>query len=141
MFWYSWQLTLISVASLTLIAILSLAVTPVFRQKLNHQFLLGARNQSFLTEYVSGMETVKSLQLEPQLEKRYGDYLASYLASTFDAKQLSNTYNIAANTLDQIQTLAILCTGAWLVMHNPEFTIGMLVAFQMFSSRLSGPVL
>lgn len=26
-------------------------------------------------------------------------------------------------------------------MHNPEFTIGMLVAFQMFSSRLSGPVL
>ena len=141
MFWYSWQLTLISVASLTLIAMLSLAVTPVFRRKLNLQFLLGARNQSFLTEYVSGMETVKSLQLEPQLEKRYGDYLASYLASTFDAKQLSNTYNIAANTLDQIQTLAILCTGAWLVMHNPEFTIGMLVAFQMFSSRLSGPVL
>jgi subfamily B ATP-binding cassette protein HlyB/CyaB len=141
MFWYSWQLTLISVASLSLIAMLSLAVTPVFRRKLNHQFLLGARNQSFLTEYVSGMETVKSLQLEPQLEKKYGDYLASYLASTFDAKQLSNTYNIAANTLDQIQTLAILCTGAWLVMHNPEFTIGMLVAFQMFSGRLSGPVL
>lgn len=26
-------------------------------------------------------------------------------------------------------------------MHNAEFTIGMLVAFQMFSSRLSGPVL
>ena len=26
-------------------------------------------------------------------------------------------------------------------MHNPEFTIGMLVAFQMFSSRLSAPVL
>ena len=141
MFLYSWQLSLISVASLSLIAIMSLLVTPIFRRKLNHQFLLGARNQSFLTEYVSGMETVKSLQLEPQLEKKYGDYLASYLASTFDTKQLSNTYNIAANTLDQIQTLAILCTGAWLVMHNPEFTIGMLVAFQMFSSRLSGPVL
>ena len=141
MFLYSWQLSLIAVASLSLIAIMSLLVTPVFRRKLNHQFLLGARNQSFLTEYVSGMETVKSLQLEPQLEKKYGDYLASYLASTFDTKQLSNTYNIAANTLDQIQTLAILCTGAWIVMHNPEFTIGMLVAFQMFSSRLSGPVL
>ena len=140
MFWYSWQLSLISVFSLTLITILSLSITPTLRKKLNHQFLLGARNQSFLTEYVSGMETVKSLQLEPQLEKRYGDYLASYLASTFDAKQLSNTYNITANTLDQTQTLAILCTGAWLVMHNPEFTIGMLVAFQMFSGRLSGPV-
>ena len=55
--------------------------------------------------------------------------------------QLSNNYNTVANTLDQLQTTAILCTGAWIVMHNPEFTIGMLVAFQMFSSRLSGPVL
>ena len=104
MFWYSWQLSLIALTSLTLITILSLSITPTLRKKLNHQFLLGARNQSFLTEYVSGMETVKSLQLEPQLEKRYGDYLSSYLSSTFDAKQLSNTYNIAANSLDQIQT-------------------------------------
>jgi subfamily B ATP-binding cassette protein HlyB/CyaB len=37
--------------------------------------------------------------------------------------------------------LAILCTGAWLVMHDSNFTVGMLVAFQMFSGRLSGPVL
>jgi len=141
MFWYSWQLTLISLASLALITLMSLFVTPIFRRKLNHQFLLSARNQAFLTEYISGMETVKSLQLEPQLEKKYGDYLATYLASTFDAKQLSNTYNTVANTLDQLQTMAILCVGAWIVMHNPEFTIGMLVAFQMFSSRLSAPVL
>lgn len=141
MFWYSWQLSLISLASLTLITLLSLAVTPLFRKKLNHQFLLGARNQAFLTEYVTGMETVKSLQLEPQLQKKYGDYLAAYLASTFDAKQLANTYNTIANTLDQLQTLSILCAGAWIVMHNPDFTIGMLVAFQMFSGRLSGPVL
>jgi len=141
MFWYSWQLTLISLAALSLITILSLAITPILRKKLNHQFLLGARNQAFLTEYVSGMETVKSLQLEPQLEKRYGNYLSTYLASTFDAKQLSNTYNTIANALDQLQTLSILCVGAWLVMHSTTFTIGMLVAFQMFSGRLSGPVL
>jgi subfamily B ATP-binding cassette protein HlyB/CyaB len=93
MFWYSWQLSLIAVASLAIIAILSLAVTPLLRKRLNHQFLLGARNQAFLTEYVSGMETVKSLQLEPQLQKRYGEYLGTYLSSTFSAKQLSNTYN------------------------------------------------
>jgi ATP-binding cassette, subfamily B, bacterial HlyB/CyaB len=141
MFWYSWQLTLISLASLALITIVSLAVTPLLRKRLNEQFLLGARNQAFLTEYISGMETVKALQLEPQLEHKYGDYLATYLNSTFTAKQLSNSYNITANTLDQLQTLAILCVGAWIVMHNPEFTIGMLVAFQMLSGRLSGPVL
>ena len=141
MFWYSWQLTLIAVACLTLISILSFIVTPIFRAKLNHQFMLGARNQAFLTEYVSGMETVKSLQMEPQLKQTFGNYLSAYLNASFDSRKLSITYNTAANTLDQLQTLAILCVGAWLVMHNSNFTIGMLVAFQMFSGRLSAPVL
>ncbi|MBI2313484.1 MAG: peptidase domain-containing ABC transporter [Betaproteobacteria bacterium] len=141
MFYYSWLLSLISVAALAAIAVLSVGVVPVLRKRLNHQFLLGARNQAFLTEYVSGMETVKSLQMEPQLRKRFGDYLASYLHAGFNARQLSNTYNVAANSLEQLQTLAILCAGAWLVMRNDGFTIGMLVAFQMFASRMSQPLL
>ncbi len=43
--------------------------------------------------------------------------------------------------MDQLLTLLILTLGAYTVMHTPAFTIGMLVAFQMFSSRLSQPVL
>ena len=141
MFFYSWQLTLIALGILTLIALISALVTPVLRARLNHQFLLGARNQAFLTEYVAGMETVKSLQMEPRLESRYDEMLAAYLASSFDTRQVSNTYNVAANALEQLMTLAILCVGALLVMRNDGFTIGMLVAFQMFASRMSQPML
>ena len=141
MFYYSVALTLITCAVLLAIAVLSLAVTPLLRRRINHQFLLGARNQAFLTEYVSGMETVKSLQMEPQLNARYGDYLATYLKAGFDTRQLANTYNVAAHGLEQTMTLAILCLGAWIVMESKEFTVGMLVAFQMFASRLSQPML
>jgi subfamily B ATP-binding cassette protein HlyB/CyaB len=141
MFAYSWQLSLIAVFLLGLIAFMSALVTPVFRNKLNHQFLLGARNQAFLTEYVSGMETVKSLQMEPQLEQRYGDYLAGYLSAGFSTRQVGNTYNVAANSIEQIMTLSILVVGALLVMRNDGFTVGMLVAFQMFVSRMSQPLL
>lgn len=141
MFWYSWKLALIAVACLSVISIVSFFITPLIRQKLNHQFMLGARNQAFLTEYVSGMETVKSLQMEPQLKNTFSGYLSTYLGASFDSRKLSITYNTIATTIDQFQTFAILCAGAWIVMHNPEFTIGMLVAFQMFSSRLSQPVL
>jgi subfamily B ATP-binding cassette protein HlyB/CyaB len=141
MFWYSWQLSLITLGVLTVIVVLSLAVAPVFRRRLNEQFLLGARNQAFLTEYVSGLETVKSLQMEPQLNSRYGDYLAAYLDAGFRTRTLANSYQVAASTLDQLLALSILCAGAWLVMQEVGFTIGMLVAFQMFSSRLSQPML
>lgn len=141
MFWYSWQLSLIAVGVLGVIVVLSVAVTPVLRARLNRQFLLGARNQAFLTEYVAGMETVKSLQMEPRLEGRYDEMLAQYLAAGFATRRLSNTYNTGANALEQGMTLSILCVGALIVMRNDGFTIGMLVAFQMFASRLSQPML
>jgi len=141
MFYYSWLLSLITLAILAAIVALSFAIVPSLRARVNQQFLLGARNTAFLTEYVSGMETVKSLQMEPQLKNRFGDYLASYLAAGFNTRQLANTYNVAANTLEQLLTLSILCMGAWLVMGSAGFTIGMLVAYQMFASRLAQPML
>ncbi|KPK14842.1 MAG: ABC transporter [Betaproteobacteria bacterium SG8_41] len=141
MFYYSVTLTMITLAILLLVVGLSAVITPVLRRRLNQQFLLGARNQAFLTEYVAGMETVKSLQMEPQLNKRFGDYLASYLQAGFKTRQLASTYNVAANLLEQLLMLAILCTGAWLVMTSQSFTVGMLVAFQMFANRLSQPML
>jgi len=141
MFYYSWLLSLITLAILAAIVAISFAIVPSLRARVNQQFLLGARNTAFLTEYISGMETVKSLQMEPQLKSRFGDYLAAYLAAGFNTRQLANTYNVAANTLEQLLTLSILCAGAWLVMGNEGFTIGMLVAYQMFASRLSQPML
>jgi subfamily B ATP-binding cassette protein HlyB/CyaB len=141
MFWYSWQLTLVALVGLLVISGVSLAATPIFRKRLNEQFLLGARNQAFVTEYVAGMSTVKAMQMEPVLERRYGDYLATYLKAGFSARQLSNTVNVLANTIEQAMTLSILVVGALLVMSSPGFTIGMLVAFQMFASRMSQPML
>ncbi len=71
----------------------------------------------------------------------YNPYLADYLQAGFKTKALGNTYNTIANTLEQGMTLAILCVGAYLVMNRPDFSIGMLVAFQMFAGRLSQPLL
>jgi len=129
MFAYSWQLSLIAVGLLGTIALMSFLVAPVFREKLNRQFMLGARNQAFLTEYIAGMGTVKSLQMEPDIDRKYGDLLAQYLASGFSTKQVGNTYNVIANALEQVMTLSILIVGALLVMQNDGFTVGMLVAF------------
>lgn len=141
MFAYSWQLSLIALGLLLLICLISLLVVPTLRERLNRQFMLGARNQAFLTEYLSGMPTVKSLQMEPDVNRRYGGFLAQYLSASFNAKQVSNTYNVVTNALEQVMSLSILVVGALIVMQNDGFTVGMLVAFQMFASRMSQPML
>jgi subfamily B ATP-binding cassette protein HlyB/CyaB len=141
MVYYSWPLTLVTLAVLTAITVLSAAITPLLRSRVNDQFLKGARNQAFLTEYLVGIETVKSLQMEPRVRARFGEYFSSYLQAGFATRKLATTYQVAANALEQFLTLLVLCVGAWLVMHDTGFTVGMLVAFQMFATRLSQPML
>jgi subfamily B ATP-binding cassette protein HlyB/CyaB len=141
MLYYSVLLTCIALAIMGVITIMSFIVAPMFRTKLNEQFMLGARNQAFTTEYVGGLETVKSLQMEPQLNARYSDYLAEYLRSGFGVRQIGNTYNVVSNGLEQLMTLLILVVGAYTVMTSNDFTIGMLIAFQMYASKVSQPML
>jgi ABC-type multidrug transport system fused ATPase/permease subunit len=77
------------------------------------------------------------------------ELLAQYLAAGFDTRQLANTYNSVANVLEQAMTLGILVVGALLVIDSAAlassgaatFTIGMLVAFHMFASRMRHPLL
>jgi subfamily B ATP-binding cassette protein HlyB/CyaB len=141
MFAYNVPLTAMALGIIAVIVILSLIVAPIFRSRLNEQFLLGARNQAFTTEYIAGLETVKSLQMEPQVKARYDEYLAEYLRSGFSVRQIANTYNVIANGLEQTLSLLILIVGAIYVMNGNTFTIGMLVAFQMFASRVSQPMM
>lgn len=141
MFWYSLPLTLIALTAIVLLAGLSAAITPLLRRRVNRQFHAGARNQAFLTEYVSAMDTVKALQLEPQLAARFERQLADYLQASFATRHLANVHSVAAGALEQTLAVSILAAGAWLVMTAQGFTIGMLVAFQMFCSRLAQPAL
>jgi subfamily B ATP-binding cassette protein HlyB/CyaB len=141
MFWYSVTLTWVVLGILTLIIGASALVAPLYRQRLNEQFLRGAANQAFVTEYIGGLETVKSLQLEPQLNRRYRDLLANFLSASYQTRQLGNTYSTLANGLEQLMSLLVLAIGAYIVMTSASFTVGMLVAFQMFASRLSQPML
>jgi subfamily B ATP-binding cassette protein HlyB/CyaB len=141
MFWYSALLSCLALSVLLVIGVVSALVAPAFQRQLNEQFLMSARNQAFVTEHIAGFETVKSLQMEPQLKARYARYLASLLHAGFKTQQVGNTYNVFATTMDQLQTLLILMVGAYTVMNEASFTIGMLVAFQMFSGKLSQPVL
>ena len=145
MIWYSPLLTALAVAILLIIGIASFVMAPIFQKQLNEQFMLGARNQAFVTEHIAGFETVKTLQMEPQLRQRYSGYLATLLCSAFKTKQIANSYNSFANTMEQVMTLGILILGAYIVMtptpNADVFTVGMLVAFQMFAGKLSQPVL
>lgn len=54
-------------------------------------FATAQPNQSFLVESVSGVETAKSLALEPQMQSLWEDQLANYVHSSFRVQRFNNT--------------------------------------------------
>lgn len=138
--YYSVSLSLVVLASIPLYIFLSVLITPVLRARLDSKFQHSAINQSFLVESVTGAETVKSLALEPQLQRQWEDQLVNYVTSSFRAQHLNNLGAQAAGFINKLMTLGIIWWGAQLVMRG-ELSVGQLVAFNMLAGRISGPIL
>jgi len=140
LFIYSPLLTVIVVGALPLYLILSLGLTPIFRERLNERFRRGADNQAFLVEAVSGVETVKSMALEPVMQRRWEEQIAAYVMSAFKVVSVGMIATQATTLINKVTTVLILFFGAGLVIQN-KLTVGELVAFNMISSQLAAPVL
>ncbi len=140
MWHYSPLLTGVVMATIPLYVLLSLLVTPVLRQRLDEKFSAGAANQAFLVESVSGMETLKSQAVEPQMQRHWEDQLARYVNASFKTQNLGNISNQIAGLLSKLTTLAIIFLGAKLVIAG-ALSVGQLVAFNMIAGRVTGPIL
>jgi subfamily B ATP-binding cassette protein HlyB/CyaB len=140
LFLYSPLLTLIVAAALPAYVLLSLGLTPAFRERLNERFRRGAENQSFLVEAVTGVETVKSMALEPVMQRRWEEQLAGYVKASFQVVTLNIMGSQAAAMISKVTVVLVLFFGAKLVIDD-RLTVGELVAFNMISAQLAAPVL
>ncbi|MCH5193356.1 MAG: type I secretion system permease/ATPase [Oscillospiraceae bacterium] len=140
MIFYSTKLTLVTVASIPILAIISALVTPVLKSRLDEKFNCGAESQSYLVEAVTGVQTIKSFAIEPSIQKKWEGLLANYTKAGFKTSILSGNAGAVAQFVQKIFDLAILWLGARLVIDG-QLTVGQLVAFRMLAGRVSSPVL
>lgn len=140
MLYYSVSLSAVVLLTIPAYILLGLMVNPLLRQRLEEKFRHSARNQGFLVESISGMETVKSLALEPQMQRDWEERLANHVSSSFRAQHVGNIAAQCAGLVNKLMTLGILWWGAQLVMRG-ELSVGQLVAFNMLAGRISGPIL
>ncbi|MFC6633230.1 type I secretion system permease/ATPase [Microbulbifer taiwanensis] len=140
MYFYSPTLTWIVLGSIPFYVALSVYITPILRRRLDEKFQRGAENQAFLTESISGIETVKAMAVEPQMQRRWEENLAGYVAASFKANNLGNIAGQVSQLINKVVTVLILWVGATLVMRN-DLSIGQLIAFNMIAGRVSAPIL
>lgn len=140
MWYYSPTLTWVVLATIPCYILLSLFITPILRNRLNDKFKHGAENTAFLTESITGIGTVKSMAVEPQMRRKLEEHLSSYVHASFRSQNLNNVANQVAGLINKLMTLGIIWWGAHLVIAG-QISVGQLVAFNMLAGRVSGPVL
>jgi subfamily B ATP-binding cassette protein HlyB/CyaB len=140
MFFYSPLLSWIVLGSFPLYLAISAGATPLFRGRLDEKFRRGAENQAFLVESVTGIETVKAMAVEPQMQRRWEEQLAAYVTASFRVLSLGNSASQIVQLVSKLITAGILYCGAKLVIDG-SLSVGELVAFNILAGRVSTPVL
>lgn len=140
MLFYSGWLTLVVLASLPLYFVVAMLVTPLLRARLHEKFNRGAESQAFLVEAVSGIDTLKSMAVEPQMQRRWDNQLAGYVSAGFKSATLATLARESTNLIGKLVTVGTLWLGAKLVIDG-RLTVGQLVAFNMLAGRVAQPIM
>jgi ATP-binding cassette, subfamily B, bacterial HlyB/CyaB len=140
MYFYTPLLTCIVLASFPFYIGISAIATPMFHRRLDEKFCRSAENQAHLVESVTGIETLKAMAVEPQMQRRWEEQLASYVAASFRVFTLGNAASHAVQLVNKLVVAITLYAGAKLVISG-SLTVGELVAFNILAARVSAPVL
>jgi len=138
MYHYAPSLTWIVVAFVVLFILIYAVVTPVLRARLSKKSSGAVDNHAFLVENIAGIETLKSLSVEPQMQRRWEDQVATHTAESFKAEQLSSMTQQAVTFLNRLMTAMILWMGAKGVI-NGDLSAGQLMAMNMLAGRVTAP--
>ncbi len=136
---YSVNLTLLVLAFTAFSGIVIALLMGPFRRRLYKLYQAESGRQALLVETVHGMQTVKSLSMEPLKGRTWDDRCADAITTRSSVEKISAFAQSITGLLEKLMTLGIIGYGAILVF-NGEITIGTLVAFNMLANRVSGPL-
>ncbi|MEB3279733.1 MAG: peptidase domain-containing ABC transporter [Lyngbya sp.] len=140
MLYYNWQLTVLILALVPPIIILTLGATPFLRKISRQVFNASADQSSSLVEMLTGVATVKSVGAEQELRWRWEERLTDQLNIRFKAQKFTINLGVVSGLINSIGGTAVLWFGATLVIQD-QLTIGQFMAFNMMQGRVIAPIL
>ena len=140
LFTYSVTLALIVLGFTLGIAIVIAVLLPTFRERLDRLNAAEGKRQGLLVETINGMRTVKALAIEPTQRKNWDQMSAEAINAHFQVSKLAISGNTVTEILGKMMPVVIIFIGAQGVF-DQTMSVGVLVAFQMLSGRVVGPLI
>lgn len=139
LFGYSVMLTAVVLVIALMMAAVIVALINPFNRRLQALYAAESQRQSMLVESIHGIRTIKSMAIEPKQRKIWEQRSADVVMMNFGVGRMSLAAQTVTQLLQRGMTIAVVGLGAAQVI-DKEMTVGTLIAFQMLSGRVTGPL-
>jgi ATP-binding cassette subfamily B multidrug efflux pump len=145
MFWWDWQLALVSLISVPLL----FAATNWFRKRARSGFdMVRTRNaklNAFLQEYISGAQTVQLFNAERKAQKRFDDINDDYRNANIETVYYYAIFYPMVDFIGAIGIAVVLWFSGYQFLTGVSaagtaLTIGTVIAFVQYSGMLFQPI-
>lgn len=136
----NWQLALISLAVLPLVALTTTYFRSRIRASSGGERSAMARISSFLNEHIHGMTVVQLFGREQESEQEFDIYNSNYRRALIDLRRHSAVFLAVLEILSAVSMGLILYAGGRGVLAQWA-TLGVLIAFVQYTERAFQPIL
>ncbi|ENN8375992.1 type I secretion system permease/ATPase [Providencia rettgeri] len=140
LFSYSSLMAWILLGSMGVFFVLWMILGPIIRQQTEKSYQADENGLTFLTESITGIETIKTTATEKYFNQRWKKIFSKQLAQSFKVSMRSEVASQLMTFVSKITTAILLWVGVKEVL-NGGISPGELVAFNMLSAHVTQPVL
>ena len=132
-------LTCVVLSTLPLIIGLTLLANPLVNGQIKRSMAESVRTFSFLTEAITGIQTIKSQNAELKTRWEFQNRYARYLGEDFKLRLSRETIGNLAEFIQGVNRVLVIGVGTWLISQE-QMNIGDLMAFFILDSYVTGPL-
>ena len=109
------------------------------KKRLQRASSADTRKQTILNDSISGIETVKTLALEPVQKKNWEDAISDHTIAHLKLGSANAVSQQISSTLQQLMTVAVIFIGVQLVFAG-DLSAGVLIGVNMLAGKVTGPL-
>jgi len=140
MAYYNLQLTLLVLAVILPIVILTMQTSPFLKKVSREIFKESAEQNSLVVEMITGIATVKTAAAERLVRRHWEERFMSMVKARFRGQKLATKLQLTSNLINHLGNTVVLWFGANLVMRE-QMSLGQFIAFNMLTSNVINPAL
>ncbi|MEB3241997.1 MAG: peptidase domain-containing ABC transporter [Synechococcus sp.] len=140
LWWISPTLTLITISSLPLFIVLGFIANPLIDDQIGRTVKEAIKTNSYLTESITGIQTIKSQNAELKTRWEFQDRYSRYIGEDFKLKVSNTTIGALAKFISELTQIAQMVVGIYLITKG-DLNIGALFAFRIMGGRVTGPMI